>query len=205
MGGGYKKYGILNNDELVIQKIDDEKFKLTPEKLFLDRINFQISKFENDDFDNIDDEIEKISRIVNIDRKSVIQNEFIKISNESISERKKILKPANSRKENVPSHLRKILLDLYNGKCQLTNWTFIQKNGNPYFEIHHIDADKGNHVKNLLVVCPNIHAQFTSANIKKQVFDEKGWLRKVEFDDSFFNVFQIIDKMEKRFEKEMHF
>ncbi|EAH6026476.1 hypothetical protein A0Z43_06790 [Campylobacter upsaliensis] len=59
------------------------------------------------------------------------------------------------------------MLNLYGGKCQVSSWTFQIQNYKPYFEIHDIDATKGNHFKNLLVVCPNIHTQFAYANLKQ--------------------------------------
>ena len=77
------------------------------------------------------------------------------------------------------------------------------KNGNPYFEIHHIDPLKGNHFKNLLVVSPNVHAQFTFADLE-QHFDNYGWLRKVKFNEVTHNVYQIIDDLPIDFEKEVH-
>jgi hypothetical protein len=70
--------------------------------------------------------------------------------------------------------------------------------------LHHIDPDKGNHLKNLLVVSPNIHAQFTYANFE-QYFDNDGWLRKVKFNQDEYTVYQIIDKLPKEFQKEIHF
>lgn len=92
---------------------------------------------------------------------------------------------------------------MYKGKCQITNYTFLTRNNNPYFELHHIDHEKGNHLKNLLVVSPNTHAQFSYANLE-QYFDNDGWLRKVKFNNEEFKVFQIIDDLPKVFEKEVH-
>ena len=95
-------------------------------------------------------------------------------------------------------------MELYEGKCQITNFSFLTKKNKPYFELHHIDPEKGNHLKNLLVVSPNTHAQFTHANLI-QHFDNEGWLRKVKFNKDEYTVFQIIDDLPKKFEKEIHF
>jgi hypothetical protein len=54
------------------------------------------------------------------------------------------------------------------------------------------------------VVCPNVHAQFTYANVE-QHFDQDGWLRKVKFNQDEYDVFQIIDKIKEEFEKEIHY
>ena len=78
------------------------------------------------------------------------------------------------------------------------------RNGNPYFEIHHIKPEIGSHLKNILVVSSNIHAQFTYAFVE-EFFDQDGWLRRVKFNKEIFLVNQIIDKTPKRFEKEVHF
>ena len=93
---------------------------------------------------------------------------------------------------------------MYEGKCQVTNFSFFTKKNKPYFELHHIDPEKGNHLKNLLVVSPNTHAQFTHANLI-QHFDNEGWLRKVKFNKDEYKVFQIIDDLPNEFEKEIHF
>ena len=78
------------------------------------------------------------------------------------------------------------------------------KNRKPYFEIHHIKPELGNHLKNILVISPNVHAQFTYALIEEQ-FDNDGWLRHIKFNDKNYVVNHIIDKIPKRFEKEIHF
>lgn len=94
--------------------------------------------------------------------------------------------------------------EIYHGECQLTGFTFITMNGNPYFEIHHITPDFGHHLKNLLVVSPNIHARFTHAAVR-QHFDKDGWLRRVKFKEKDFVVHHIIDKLQKKFIKEIQF
>jgi len=107
-------------------------------------------------------------------------------------------------KENVPASLRKILELIYQGRCQFPNFTFVQRNGKPYFEIHHIKPGYGNHCKNLLVVSPNIHAMFTHACCV-EYFDDDGWLRKVRFNSEEFNVYQAIDNFrDKYFIKDVH-
>jgi hypothetical protein len=78
------------------------------------------------------------------------------------------------------------------------------KNGEPYFEIHHIKPEKGNHLKNLLVVSPNVHKEFTYANVEN-IFDNEDWLRVVKFNGEVFNVFQKIDFLQKSFMKEIHY
>jgi len=72
---------------------------------------------------------------------------------------------AVERREGVPSGIRILLRELHDGKCQLCSFTFEKRNGEPYFEIHHVDPKIGHHPSNLLVVCANCHAQFEHARL----------------------------------------
>lgn len=200
----YQKNRIVDGDELVIQLLDDDKYKLIPEKIFEKQISNLERILETRNNENeIDKQIHIISTITKSTKKEVLISEFVRLSNKQIQERKTKISPYSTLRENVPLVLRKILLELYKGKCQISKFTFIMKNGNPYFEIHHIDPLKGNHFKNLLVVSPNVHAQFTFADLE-QHFDNYGWLRKVKFNEVTHNVYQIIDDLPIDFEKEVH-
>ena len=201
----YEKYNISDGEELVIQLLDEEKYKIVPEKLFENILMENLCEIEKIDNDNLlEEKLNLISKFTNSTKQEILKNEFVRLSNNEIKERKSYKKPSTTTRENVPLSLRKILLNLYEGKCQVSNFSFLMKNGLPYFEIHHIDALKGNHFKNLLVVSPNVHKQFSFANLE-QTFDSDGWLRNVKFNDNSFAVNQIIDKLPKYFEKEVHF
>jgi hypothetical protein len=148
--------------------------------------------------------LKKISEVTNSDFRETVLNEYFRLSKNEF-EKRKFHKPSiGMRKEGVPATLRKILTEIYGGRCQITQFGFLMRNGKPYFEIHHIKHDLGNHLKNLLVICPNIHALFTYAHLQ-QHFDEEGWLRRVKFNNEEYNVFHVIDKIPKRFEKQVHF
>lgn len=201
----YTKNEIKDGDELVIQLLDDDKFKIIPERIFEKQVidlETKIEKSTNET--DAEQHIQKLSKVTNKTSEEVIKSEFIRLASQEIATRKlKIIKEVKT-KENVPVSLRKILLEAYKGKCQISDFTFLMKNGEPYFEIHHIDASKGNHFKNLLVVSPNVHSQFTYANIE-EYFDTEGWLRKVKINTQSHKVFQIIDTLPKIFEKEIHY
>lgn len=207
--GGLKEFYIKNKiqdgDELIIQLLDNEKYKIIPEKIFQKQVLELEKKIDNStketDFEN---HIERISKITNKNSEEVIKSEFVRLANQKVAIRKIRIKSEIKTKENVPTAMRKILRELYGGKCQVSNFTFLMKDGNPYFEIHHIDPLKGNHFKNLLVVSPNVHKQFTFSNLA-QYFDEESWLRKVEFNEQAYSVFQIIDNLPKCFVKEIHY
>jgi hypothetical protein len=204
----FVKNKIQNQDEIVIQFLDEDErvYRLTKEKNFIEQVklieNKILETIKEDDFDIF---FNYLSKKINQPKKEIAIVEFLKLNNE-VMKKRNYRKPSTHRvKENVPLPLRKILELIYEGRCQVSNFTFIQRNGKPYFEIHHIKPDWGNHFKNLLVVSPNIHAMFTHANCE-EYFDNDGWLRKVKFNDKKFNVYQAIDNFEDRyFVKDIHF
>lgn len=200
----YDRFNINDGDEIVIQIMDDGKYRIIPEKVFVKNIKVIENKIENSRFESeTEKHLHRLSRITNIPSEEVLKNEFIRLSNREMKNRKTRSISNVKTKEKVEAPIRKLLKDLYNGKCQITNFTFKMRNGENYFEIHHIYPFRDNHLKNILVVSPNVHAQFTYAN-SKLFFDEQGWLRQVKFNDDSFKVYQIIDRISTIFEKEIH-
>ncbi|MDE0472578.1 MAG: hypothetical protein OXH57_11630 [Ekhidna sp.] len=201
----YENQGIVDGEELVIQLLDSDKFRILPERLFQHILRSKRADFEQSiSEDEIDKSLNDISLFVNLTHTQILKNEFIFRSKQEIKKRKFVEKNKTKVRESVPCSIRKILLELYSGKCQVTNFTFLTESHKPYFDIHHIDPEKGNHFKNLLVVSPNTHAQFTHCTLE-QNFDKEGWLRKVKFNNNEFKVFQIVDRLNIDFEKEVHF
>ncbi|MBC6425054.1 MAG: HNH endonuclease [Ekhidna sp.] len=201
----YKNHSIVDGEELVIQLLDNDKFRILPEKLFQHLLKTKRADFEQSiSEDEAERNLTDISRFVNLTQAQILKNEFIFRSKQEINERKFIEKNKTKVRENVPCSIRKILLELYSGRCQVTDFTFLTESYEPYFDVHHIEPKKGNHFKNLLVVSPNTHARFTHC-ILEQNFDKEGWLRKVKFNDEEFKIFQIIDKLNIDFKKEVHF
>lgn len=200
----YKGFNVKDGDELVIQILDKDRYRIVSEKQFENTI----TKIE-EELDNSKDEVEadlkikQISTITNLAFEKTLLSEFYRLSKKDIN--KRISKPRISEaKTTVPASIRKILSSIYNGKCQISGFGFFMKTGKPYFEIHHIKPDLGDHLKNLLVVSPNVHAQFTYANLE-EVFDEQGWLRRVKFNNDEFVVNQIVDRVPIKFNKEVHY
>jgi hypothetical protein len=204
----FAKNNIQSQDEVVIQFLNEDKriYRIIKESKFIEQVNVleeKILKVEKES--DLEKYFESLSLTVNKPKKEIAIIEFLKLNNEEVRKRRyKKLNPFQI-KENVPTPLRRILELIYEGRCQVSNFTFTQRNGRPYFEIHHIKPDWGNHFKNLLVVSPNIHAMFTYANCE-EYFDDDGWLRKVKFNNEEFNVYQAIDSVkDKYFEKDVHF
>ena len=190
----YYKNKISDGDEIVVQAIDREnlKYKILPEKHFLGEIQqlqkgFDKSKNETE----AGDCISVISSLTSLDKSTIALNEALRLIQSTKQARKYSSQNVRRLKESVPASLKSLLREIYQGRCQLTNFGFTMKNGKPYFEVHHINASIGNYIKNLLVVCPNIHAQFTYANVHLK-FDDDGWLHKVRLNKTEFVVTQKI-------------
>lgn len=68
--------------------------------------------------------------------------------------------PNKFNKEQMPSFIRKYILNKYNNKCEKCGWSQmnIYTNSIP-LELHHIDGNCTNNVEeNLELLCPNCHA-----------------------------------------------
>ena len=200
----YNNFNVQDGDELVIQVLDKNRYRIVTEKQF----EKKITKIE-EELDKSKDEIEagsnlqQISAITNYGFEEALLSEFYRLSKKDIN--KRISKQKVSKaKTSVSASIRTILSTIYNGKCQISGFGFLMKTGKPYFEIHHIKPDLGDHLKNLLVVSPNVHAQFTYANLK-EFFDEQGWLRHVKFNNDEFIVKQIVDNIPIKYKKEIHY
>ncbi|MEK6765852.1 MAG: HNH endonuclease signature motif containing protein [Planctomycetota bacterium] len=201
----YERLQIKNDDELVIQILDKDRYRIFTEKQFenkIIRIEEELDKSEDEV--EVGLKLEQISTIANFNFKQTLLSEFYRLSKKGFEKRKYNKPKLSKTKEGVPVSLRIILSEIYNGKCQISGFGFLMETGNPYFEIHHIKPDLGDHLKNLLVVSPNVHAQFTYAKLE-ELFDEEGWLRRVKFNNKEFVVNHIIDKIPKKFIKEIHY
>ena len=200
----YKNFMVKDGDELVIQILDKDRYRIFTEKQFennIEKIEKELDKSK--DVTEAGSKLEQISTITNYGIEETLLSEFYRLSKKDIN--KRISKPRVSKaKTSVPASIRKILSMTYKGKCQISGFGFLMKTGKSYFEIHHIKPDLGDHLKNLLVVSPNVHAQFTYANLE-EFFDDQGWLRRVKFNNDEFIVNQIVDNIPTEFRKEIHY
>lgn len=201
----YEKFNLKDGDEIVVQILDTNKYRILTEKQFENMVKGTEKEFDESESEAVaSSKLEAISKIVNATQKETLWSEYSRLTKMEINERKQKILKSREVKESAPPSIRKLLTEIYDGKCQITGFGFLMKSGKPYFEVHHIKPDLGNHIKNILVVSSNIHAQFTYAFVK-EFFDNDGWLRRVKFNDKMFVVNHIIDKIPKRFEKEVHF
>ncbi len=111
-------------------------------------------------------ELATLSRLTRKRPRELAQEELLRMAQESPRRpRPRVLPGAVERHEGVPSGIRVLLRELHDGKCQLCSFTFEKRNGEPYFEVHHLEPAVGHHPTNLLVLCSNCHAQFEHATV----------------------------------------
>lgn len=201
----YEKFDLKDGDEIVVQLLDTNKYRILTEKQLEDAVKEAERKFDKSKSeDTASSQLNAIARFANTTPKETLWSEYSRLTKMEIQERRQKVAKPREIKESAPPSIRKLLTGIYEGRCQITGFGFLMKNGKPYFEIHHIKPELGNHIKNILVVSPNTHAQFTYAFVE-EYFDDDGWLRRVKFNDKTFTVNHLIDKMPKKFEKEVHF
>lgn len=204
MRDSYEKLGLKDGDEVVLQFLDSERYRILTEKQFealVRRAEEEFDESKNEDVANT--KLGVISKITNTEPEETLWSEYYRLATTGFRTRgHKTVRPREA-KETTPPSIRKLLTEIYRGKCQITGFGFLMQNGKPYFEIHHVKPELGDHLKNILVVSPNVHAQFTHAFVE-ECFDSDGWLRRVRFNDTTFTVNHFIDKTPKKFQKEVH-
>ena len=121
-------------------------------------------------------QLSALSRLTKKRPRRVAREELLRIALQSTSEKRaRVVIAARGHHETVPAGIRVLLRELHDGKCQLCSFTFEKRSGEPYFEIHHLEASIGHHPSNLLVICPNCHAQLEHALVTN--FERSGiWL-----------------------------
>jgi len=194
----FKQNNIKSGDEIVIQLVDKERFvyRLISERTFI----LQTRELQNK-FDSSEDEVDASNKIINLaewtvsNKQEVVINEYYRLANTiPIEKRRYVAKHSDQARESVPYNLRVLLENIYKGHCQVCDFWFLKKDDTPYFEIHHIDAERGNNPKNLLSVCANCHRQFEFADVQHE-FDNESWLTKVSFNRKIYPVNQILYKI----------
>lgn len=210
--GGLKQWFQQNNvqsgDEIVVQFIDKERliYRLIPESNFLlktTELQNSFDKSKNED--EATDKIVTLAQWAHLDKSKAMLNEYYRLTNTFPADDRQYVKRTISRaRESVPVNLRTVLEEIYKGHCQLCDFWFLKRNNRPYFEVHHLDSQKGHHPKNLVVVCGNCHNQFEHSDVKQE-FNNEGWLVKVDFSKNKFSVTQITSSLKKEdFIKELY-
>ena len=186
---------IRGGDEIVIQLIDEKEsiYRLIAENDFI----IKTQELQNS-FDNSQDEEEALEGVVQLarwtelDKSRVSLNEYRRlVDTMPFRRREYVSRRSNQTRERTPHNLRILLGEIYQGHCQVCDFTFLKKDDKPYFEIHHIDPVEGHQPKNLMVVCANCHRQFQFANAA-HTFNNEDWLIKVNFNQSSYDINQIL-------------
>ncbi len=198
---------ITPNDEIVIQVIDIKEllYRFIIEKKFVQEIikyENKLDTVKNEEFAN--KYLKKIADINAVDEYNSSISQFIRLSKKGVPDRDLSEIRKNTKKSLVPVHFRVLLENIYKGRCQICNFSFLKKDGRPYFELHHILPNLAEHPKNICLVCANCHKQFTYAKVEHNFVD--GWLSNVVFNDKNYKVKQIIHSLENiNFYKNVYF
>lgn len=196
--GGMKHWFQQNNirsgDEIVIQIMDKEHFiyGLIPERNFIVKTKELQNSFDNSETDQeASEQITTLVEWTDVDKQRVVLSEYHRLVNTlSVQERRYVKKHSNQAREGVPSNLRVLVGDIYQGHCQVCDFWFLKKDQTPYFETHHINPLQGNNPKNLVLVCANCHRQFEYTDVHHE-FNDDGWLVKVSFNNRIYSLNQI--------------
>jgi 5-methylcytosine-specific restriction endonuclease McrA len=170
LGQWFSKRGVREGDliSIALEDMDRRIYRIALERYVREREEQKARR--GLDVARTDSEAEQelgaLSRLKKRRPRQVAQEELLRIAQESPRQPRPRISPgAGERHEGVPSGMRILLRELHEGKCQLCSFTFEKRNGEPYFELHHLDPDIGHHPSNLLLLCPNCHAQFEHANV----------------------------------------
>jgi hypothetical protein len=194
LGNWFKTRGVREGDKISIVLEDPERWRY---RLVLDR--YLLQQQETQARQQLEDaltdseaqqQLEKLVRLARRRSRDVAGEELLRLAHESQREARPIIAaPVSERHEGVPSGIRILLRELHDGKCQICSFTFEKRNGEPFFEIHHLDPKVGHHPTNLLVVCPNCHAQLEHATVTDLRW-AGAWLVAVRINGKRFSVRQ---------------
>jgi 5-methylcytosine-specific restriction endonuclease McrA len=166
----FSKRGVREGDliSITLEDLDRRLYRIVLDRFIREReVQKARQKLQAAPTDSeANQEFGRLSRLTRKRPRELAQEELLRIAQESPRRPRPRASPgAAERREAVPSGIRVLLGELHHGKCQLCSFTFEKRNGEAYFEIHHLDPAVGHHPTNLLVVCPNCHAQFEHATV----------------------------------------
>jgi 5-methylcytosine-specific restriction endonuclease McrA len=166
----FNKRGVREGDliSITVEDLNRRLYRIALDRFVREREehkarqNLQAARTDSE----AEQELSTLSRLTRKRPRELAQRELLRIAQDSPRRpRPRVLPGATERHEGVPSGIRVLLRELHDGKCQLCSFTFVKRNGEPYFQIHHLDPEVGHNPSNLLVLCPNCHAQFEHATV----------------------------------------
>ena len=193
MSRWYSRRGIVAGDAITVTLEDSDKgiYRIALDR-FIEQRRAEQARRQLYTTDSPQIAAEQLCRLAE-SRKERIQEtafqEIALIAQRPLLKRKRVMVFQTGRAEAVPPALRALLEGVHQGKCQICDFTFKKRDGKPYFEIHHLEPDKGHHPMNVLVICPNCHAQLENATVT-EMERVMGWLVAVKINGKRFRVRQ---------------
>lgn len=191
----FEKARIRAGDTILIRREDDGlRYRITSALFAKTKLeqDARLSLFGADTDETAVDALNSLARLTKQKPKDLAIDELKKVIR-AIEGTTRSRRASSHRLVRAPvtATIRTLLAYVYDGKCQICSFAFAKRNGSPYFEVHHIDAELGDDPRNILVVCANCHAQLTHANIGSSEFLD-GWLHMVEINGRKTRVRQAI-------------
>ncbi len=190
----YKKHSAKGGERIVITVLDKAQYvyRLSFEDYYLlKRSSLQEQFFVAKTERKGNETLESISKWTGNLKEDIAIGQFQDLSRASENElRRRVLDSGRYSGERVPPCLKILLRELYGGHCQVCDFYFLRRDGQPFFEIHHLKPERGHHPKNILSVCANCHRQFEYADVNYW-HNSQQWLIRVKFNDRVYPVYQM--------------
>lgn len=203
----FRSNNIKDRDEVVIQLIDQEShiYRLISERNFLIKTQEMEKEFDSSRSEaEASEKLQSLAKWTNSNKEAVSMSEYCRLVETAPVQERCLVERTRRDRGAIASSLRVLLRGIYDGHCQLCNFTFLKKDGEPYFETHHLNPSIGDYAKNIVVVCANCHRQFEYANVQQE-FTNNGWLRMVFFNHNAHSVNQIVFSIGfERYIRELH-
>jgi len=170
LGRWFVQRDVKPGDRLTITVIDREEqtYRITLDRFVRSRLERTareaLKRAPNDEVAL--EQLQVLAQITKKDQRRAAREALLEIARESVyRDRSRTESSKTEHHQTVAPVVRVLLRELHQGKCQICSFTFAKRKGDPYFEVHHLEPDVGDHPANLLVLCANCHAQFEHANV----------------------------------------
>jgi hypothetical protein len=189
----FSKRGIVAGDAITVTVEDTAKgiYRIALDRFMRQRQAAEARRqlYSTDSTEVAGDQLRKLAEAKREQVKEIAFQEIALMAQRPVLRRKRTMALQKGRAEAVPPALRALLEAVHQGRCQICGFTFRKRDGRPYFEIHHLEGERGHHPTNVLVICPNCHAQLENATIT-EMDRIMGWLVGVTINGKRFKVRQ---------------
>lgn len=189
----FSRRGIVAGDAITITLVDPVKriYRIALDRFIQQRraVEARRQLYTTDSQEVAGEQLRRLAECKKEKVQEIAFQEIALIAQRPLLKRKRVMVLQKGRAEAVPPALRALLEAIHQGKCQICDFTFKRRDGRPYFETHHLEPDKGHHPTNVLVICPNCHAQLENATVA-ETERVMGWLVAVKINGKRFRVRQ---------------